>query len=145
MKKLFLVLFIMMQFAFGGCEEDSDSESFLYNIPSEIQAYVDQHFPDQSVIQARLDLEGTESNYELLLDNFIKLEFNVEKAVVEIDSNVKLPDSVIPANILAYITSNYKDYYITCWELKSGHQQIELNNQVELDFDLEGQFLRLDN
>ena len=132
----------MMAFAFAGCEEDSDSG--LYNIPNEIEAYVDQYFPDQSVIQAMLDLEGPESNYELLLDNFIKLEFNVEKAIFEIDSNVKLPDSVIPATILDYIASNYQGHYVTCWEMETGHQQIQLNNQLELDFDLEGQFLRLD-
>jgi hypothetical protein len=81
----------------------------------------------------------------LLLDNFIKLEFSHEKEIVEIDGSIKLPDSVIPANILSYVSSNYADSYITGWELEGGYQQIQLNNHVEIEFNLEGEFIRLDD
>ncbi len=143
MRKQVLSLFVLMSFI--GCEENSDSESFLYKIPSEVQAYVDLHFPEQSVIQAVWDSEGEESSYELLLDNLTRLEFGLDKKVIEIGGSSKLPDSVIPAGILSYVSSNYADEYITAWELEAGYQQIELNNQLELEFDLEGKFRRTDN
>lgn len=144
MRKQILSLFVLMSFAFVGCEEDSASESFLYKIPSEVQAYVDLHFPEQSVIRALWDSEEQESSYELLLDNLTRLEFGLDKKIIEIDSSSKLPDSVIPVNILSYVSSNYADNYIIAWELEGGYQQIQLNNQLELEFDLEGKFVKRD-
>jgi hypothetical protein len=145
MRGKILTLLMMVSFAFVSCEDDSDSESSLYKVPSEIQAYVDQHFPEQAIIQAILDKEDQNSKYELLLDNFIKLEFSHEKEIIEIDGSIKLPDSVIPANILSYVSSNYADSYITSWELEHGYQQIQLNNHVEIEFSLEGEFIRIDD
>ncbi len=144
MKVKFLALLMMVSFGFVACEDDSDEESALYKVPTEIQAYVDQHFPQQTVIQARLEADD-QSNYELLLDNFIKLEFNVQKSIVEIDGPVKLPDSVIPASVLSYVSTNYPDQHIVAWELDATKQQVELNNHVELEFDLQGNFIRIDN
>lgn len=145
MRKQILFLFVAMSFAFAACEEDSDSDAFLYKVPSELEAYVDLHFPGQTVIQAVWDSEGEESSYELLLDNLTRLEFGLDKKVIEIGGSSKLPDSVIPAGILSYVSANYANQYIVGWELEAGYQQIELNNQLELEFDSEGKFVKTDN
>jgi len=145
MRKQILLLFVVMSFAFAACEEDSDSDAFLYKVPSELEAYVDLHFPEQTIIQAVWDAEGEESNYELLLDNLTRLEFGLDKKVIEIGGSSKLPDSVIPAGILSYISSNYESQHIIGWELEAGYQQIELNNQLELEFDMDGKFVRTDD
>ncbi len=144
-KQVFLSFFALASFAFWGCEEDSGSESFLYKIPSEIQAYVDLYFPGQSVIQALLDSEEQERRYELLLDNLTRLEFNLDKKIIEIDGRSGLPDSVLPAGILSYVSSHYAGQSIIRWELEEGYQQIQLNNQLEIEFDPDGKFIRLDD
>ncbi len=43
--------------------------------------------------------------YEIYLDNGTKLEFN-NSVINEIESTEKLPDGVIPKNILAYTKKN---------------------------------------
>lgn len=144
-KQIFISLFVLVSFVFWGCEEDSESESFLYKIPSEVQAYVDLHFPEQSVIQAFFYSEGQESSYELLLDNLTRLEFNLDKKITEIDGQTGLPDSILPAGILSYVSSHYEGQSIVGWELEEACQQIRLNNHLELEFDLDGKFIRLDD
>lgn len=85
--------------------------------------------------------------YEVKLDNAIELEFNSKNQVKEIKSRsgIKLPDSVIPPSILSYVKANYRQNSIVEWELKKKKQEIELENGIELEFDLNGKFLRIDD
>jgi hypothetical protein len=57
-----------------------------------------------------------------------------------------LPDSVIPEKIREYVKSNYPAYFITDWEKESRKvQQIELSNGLDLEFDNDGKYLKMDN
>jgi hypothetical protein len=57
----------------------------------------------------------------------------------------KLQDSVIPTKILDYVSSTYPDNYIIGWELEDkGRQQVTLNNNLELEFDKDSKYLRID-
>ncbi|MEL7589054.1 MAG: PepSY-like domain-containing protein [Prolixibacteraceae bacterium] len=147
MKKSILAFLIIPSFFLISCEDDSDEDSTitLKEIPTEIQSYIDEHFSEQTVSQAILEEDDGVFKFELFLDNFTMLEFSSEKKAIEIDGQSKLPDSVIPESILSYVSTNYKDHYITGWELESGYQQVRLENQTELEFDLDGEFLRIDN
>jgi len=116
------------------------------NIPHEITSYVAKHFPDQKLIQAVRDRDDFKVEYKILLDNRTKLEFNEKKRIKEIDGNAKLPDAVIPSKILSYVKSNYPNNFITDWELEGKRkQQIELNNDLTLEFNMNGDFLRIDD
>ncbi|MEZ5036519.1 MAG: PepSY-like domain-containing protein [Chitinophagales bacterium] len=82
--------------------------------------------------------------YEIRLSCGIKLEFNKQKEILDIDGNTKLPDSVIPSNILSYVNSNYATNFIIGWEFQSGNQEVLLNNNLVLVFNMAGDFLRVD-
>ena len=82
--------------------------------------------------------------YEITLSCGVKLEFNKQKEIIDIDGTTKLPDSVIPTNILSYVNSNYSKYYIIGWELQLGNQEVQLNNNLVLVFNMAGEFLRVD-
>ncbi|MCC6251656.1 MAG: PepSY-like domain-containing protein [Bacteroidia bacterium] len=123
-----------------------DKEALLTKdkIPSEIKTYVQTHFSTTSISRAVKDKDGKEL-YEVLLANGVKLEFNKQIEIIDIDWNSKLPDSVIPANILSYVNSNYSSNYIVGWELKYGNQEVQLNNSLALIFNISGTFLRDDD
>lgn len=114
------------------------------NIPSEIKTYVSTHFPTTSILRAVKDKDGTEL-YEITLANGVKLEFNKQKEIIDVDWNAKLPDSVIPTNVLSYVNSNYSTNFIIGWELQSGNQEVQLNNNLVLVFNMTGGFLRIDD
>ena len=44
-----------------------------------------------------------------------------------------------------YVTENYPTVSIIEWELDDDEQEVELSNEVELVFDLEGEFLYSEN
>lgn len=114
-------------------------------VPNSIQTYVKNHFPDHKVLQAEVDYEGLTKEYEIILSDNIKLEFNGKNNIKSIDAKTKLPNSVIPKTILDYVKSNYPNNFIIEWDLDDTRQSVELNNNIELEFTLKGEFLRIDD
>lgn len=145
MKTLFTALFALILFV--SCDTDDGNETLLSNneIPSAILSYIDLHFPDNSIIRAKKETDRGRVSYEISLQGHFELEFNKDLQIVEIDGSSKLPDSVIPEPILAYVVVNYPDNVITDWELKANQQEVGLDNNIDLIFDLNGVFLRIDN
>lgn len=138
--------------AFVGIGDDDDDDYDeteevipVGEIPSEITTYINTHFPSNSVVSAIMETEGTIVTYDITLTDFVELEFNSLFEIIAIDSEVQLPDSVIPQAILNYVTQNYPNNFIVAWELETNEQQIELNNNVELIFTLDGVFVGVDN
>lgn len=113
-------------------------------VPKEIQIYVKNHFPDHKVLQAEVDFEGLQKEYDIILEDNIKLEFNRQNKIESIEARTELPASVIPAKISTYVKANYPENYIVEWEIDRTHQSVDLDNKLELEFTLKGDFLRID-
>ena len=132
----------LLLFATSCDEEKGLSEN---EIPNEITTYVTTHFPTNNIIRVTEDKDGTRKSYDVVLSGNIKLEFNRQREITDIDSSSRLPDSVIPQAIRDYASENYPDNFITDWELEDNHQQVGLNNDIDLEFTMDGGFLRVDN
>jgi len=114
-------------------------------IPPAIQQYVKKHFPNQSIVKVEMDMEGTKKEYEIKLDNRTELEFNGQYQVEKIDGKSAIPASSIPAPINEYVKMHYPNNTVTEWETEWNHQEVKLDNGIELEFDLKGAFIRIDN
>lgn len=114
-------------------------------IPTEILEYKTAHFPENNIIRAIEETDFDVLTYELFLEGRFELDFNENLEIVEIEGVTKLPDSVIPQSILEFVTQNYPNNYIIEWELEQGYQKIELNNGIEIEFELNGDFIRIDD
>lgn len=128
-------------------DNDDDNEVVLNEneIPTEIRTYIDTHFPNSTIVRAIKETEDNEVFYEVYLSEMVELTFNETLQILEIDGTSELPDSVIPPAILTYVEQNYPNNFITDWELEAGHQQVELDDATELEFTLDGEFIRVDN
>lgn len=127
----------------AGCDKEDEIVP-KSELPAEIQTYISTHFPSNSISQVKVDKEISNKSYEVMLDGGIYLDFNSNNQVVDIDGYTKLPDSVIPSKILAYVAQNYPSNVITDWELDDNHQQVGLDNGIELEFNMSGNFIRID-
>ena len=114
------------------------------NMPTEIKTFLTTHYPSQSIIDAIIDNTDSTNTYEIKLDNSTSLEFNYKKEIVDIDGNTVLPNTVISSKIFDYVSFNYPNNFITGWEMDEGKQEVELNNQVDLEFDMNNVFLQID-
>jgi len=141
MRRLFFLAIV--PFMFISCEKEEILP--LADIPFEITNYTSAHFPDNHIIQAIKDTDGLELTYDVTLKGGFFLEFNRKNEIIDIEGLSKLPDSVIPAKLLEFLSSSYPDSHIIGWELGDRNQQLKLDNGLELEFNMDGVFLRIDN
>jgi hypothetical protein len=114
------------------------------NLPSEIQSYIRKHFPGQDLVKYKTEWTPHKAEYKVYLSNHVKIEFNKDFNPVEVEGKLGLPDSILPKKILNFIKKNYPDMKFFEWSKKSYKQEVELQNDKELEFDLKGNFLKID-
>jgi len=74
----------------------------------------------------------------------VSLEFNRKKEIIDIDGVSQLPNSVVSEKLLQYVATNYPNNVIIDWELDDKKPKIELDNGLDLEFKMKGEFLRID-
>jgi phage pi2 protein 07 len=143
MRKLFIgICMVMAALTICGCTKEIVSPGA--DLPIEIKTYIATHFPDQFIIEAKKNENDSIKAYEIRLDNMTDLEFNSDLEITDIDGITRIPESVISAKILNYVSINYPNNYITGWELDEGKQEVQLDNELDLEFNSDGDFLQID-
>ncbi|HET8752971.1 MAG TPA: PepSY-like domain-containing protein [Salinimicrobium sp.] len=145
MKKLLLstlVLFFTVNLAVAQSNSDI--------LPEEAKTFIKENFASAAIEKAdkedgMLSMDKSEA-YEVHLSSGIKLDFDAEGKVTEIESQngSELPESVIPAEILSYIQENHAGTGVTSWEMDNDEQEVELADGTDLEFDKNGKFLKED-
>lgn len=145
MKKLLFTLSLLVaSFAFVACDDDDDMVIELKDLPTNAQTFLETHFPAQEVTRVIQDNDG----YDVYLNNGFEIDFTLTGEWDDVDGRGKeIPASIlalIPESIPAYVTENYPDQIIV--EINKEHfgYEVDLNNNVELEFDSNGTFLRID-
>lgn len=143
MKKIFIAS-VMLTI---GLNSYADDEQLIAGseLPAEIKHYLHAHFPDLPILQATVDKELLSKSYEVILKGNINLEFDSDNQIEDLSGSGPLPDSAIPAPVLAYVKKHYPKNQITDWERDDNKQKIELDNDLELEFNAKGDFLKIDD
>lgn len=113
--------------------------------PEKITSFVETHFPDQRIVSIEEEKDRRKTEYEVKLDDRTELEFDQNFAIKKMDSDAGLPDAVLPDKIVKYVAQNYPGRKIEEWKMKRKYQEVELDNSLELEFDHDGNFLRIDD
>ena len=127
---------------FAACDKESIVSAD--GLPKDAQLYITQHFPEHEILQVVKERDDLKTSFDVYLSEGYKLEFNKSGKVLGVEGNNRLPDSVIPSKILAYVNDNYPEHFIIDWELDDRGQEVKLSNRLELKFDKNGNFLRID-
>ena len=113
--------------------------------PSDITSYIETNFPDSEIISIKEEKEHGSTEYEVKLRSMEELEFDGDYAIKNLESKAGLPDSVIPKKIRDYVAKNYPNHKIEEWKKKRSGQEIELDNDLEIKFDFDGNFVKMDD
>ena len=147
--KLSAITMLVFLTILTSCSSDDDNINDVLlseaEIPTAIKTYIETHFPSNTIVRAEKDTENNTITYEIYLNENINLEFDSASNIIDGDGVIQLPNSVIPQSILDYVSVNYPNNVITDWELEFNRQQVELNNNIKLAFEMNGNFIRIDN
>ena len=114
-------------------------------LPVGVKNNVAKYFGKRVINSVVKDVDGFKTTYEIYFSDQTKAEFRSNGVLKEAKNHNGLPAAVIPTKIQAYVKKHYPNTVITKYDRGSYKQEIELNNGLDLEFSLKGDFLRIDN
>lgn len=139
-----IVAFIVVA-GMSSCEEDKIIGA--EELPEAAHTFLTTYFPSSNITQAKKDRDGVfGKEFEVYLDDATKVEFdkNGEWVSVEGPDNQAIPTGFIEESIVSYVAENYPNAPISDISKERDGYEVELTNGMDLDFDANGTFLRID-
>lgn len=152
MKRIILTGFIALSLLFTttSCDNDDDHETVITatDLPQTANTFVTNYFPNANyqVVkkQSRPDSDG--SVYDVYLTNGFEIDFDAAGNWVDIDGNHQaIPVELVPEKIQDYVTKNYANQSVTAIDKEPTYIEVELTSTIELIFNLQGEFIRIDH
>ncbi|WP_314244075.1 PepSY-like domain-containing protein [Empedobacter tilapiae] len=142
MKKFLSV--IMVSFALVSFAQD---QPIKYNqLPKTGQQFINKHFGAKQVGSVMLDDDYFSKEYKVYLVNGTKVEFDGNGSWKEVDGNRNtIPTGFVSTKVLNYVKKSFPNTTITKIERDRNEIEIKLNNGLELKFDKNGNFKKIDN
>ena len=112
-------------------------------LPKPAQEFLQKHFNNTTIETAKKDAEHGEKGYEVKLKDGTEVEFWKDGSYREVDGDDKpIPTEFIPVSIKDYVTKNYPNEKIT--HIDYGHKDldVDLTNNIDLEFTKEGKILK---
>ncbi len=123
----------------------ADSHVSTSSLPQSILDYITNEYPGLTIHEAEVE---DNQNFEITLSNGIELIFNAQGEFLGVDDDnndfgdIDIEPADLPQNIIEFLNIHYTGIAIEEAELESnGNYEIELENDIELIFDGNGNFL----
>lgn len=145
MKRLcILATFLMLlTIAYAGNNKTTKDSSVL---PAKSRQFLTEHFAGIPVSNIKIEKElMLIDNYDVILTDGTKVEFNRKGEWEEIKRHKKaVPSAIVPASIRKYIKQHYPSAKVVAISKDSRDYEIDLDNRIELKFDLKGNLIEID-
>ncbi|MDD4848228.1 MAG: PepSY-like domain-containing protein [Bacteroidales bacterium] len=137
--------FLLCVLFLTACEES------LMVLPSDLplaaQTFVEQHFANDNIDYAVCEKEMFHTEYTVILSGGFRLEFEKDGTCKKVDCRPQaVPNSIVPPIALQYVQNTFPNSLIVSYEFKERQRyELELNNNIELLFDKNGQIIKMDD
>ena len=123
----------------------SNAQGTVQQLPANAQEFIANQFPNSSISNVKVDKDDAKSKYEVKLADGIEIDFNKKGDWTEIDcKNLIVPASLVPAAVAQYVQQQYADASIVKIERDRRGYEVKLSTGLELKFDSNGKFIKID-
>lgn len=124
---------------------DNNKPIKVTELPVKAQTVLSQHFNNQKVTFASIESGIIDKNYDVVLQNGTKLEFDKKGNVTEIDCKQgAVPEKLIPQAIRTYLQENYSGQTVRKIEFNKNEYELELSNGIDITFNKHFQVIDID-
>ena len=124
---------------------DNNKPIKVTDLPLKAQIVLSQHFNNQKVNFASIESGIIDKNYDVVLQNGTKLEFDKKGNVTEIDCKQgAVPEKLIPQAINTYLQENYSGQTVRKIEFNKNEYELELSNGIDITFNKHFQVIDID-
>lgn len=125
----------------------SQDKPFAFSqFPKNSQEFINQNFKGETITASFQETDFFSKEYKVILSDGTRVEFNDKGEWTEIKTfNKGIAESLIPSKIGSYVATNFQNAMVK--ELKKNKKgfSVELANDIELEFDLNENFVRIDD
>lgn len=145
MKKTGISLGILALALSAGFKANAQTGKTQADLPAAAQTFINTNFAGQTISYLSVDKDRKSTEYDVRLSGGTSFEFDDNGNWEEIDGNkTALPASVLPNGIADYINKSYAGQNVVKIEKEKKKYEVELGDGTELEFDLNGKFLKVD-
>ncbi len=145
MKTNYLLLFILgvILLTLSACDDRPVAPTEL---PQEIQSFVQQNFPGQTISFAQKDWEWFSDQYDITLADGTQVSFDTSNVWDKVESHMTpIPAALVPAPIATYLNTNFPAVAIVKIDKERYGYEVELANDLELKFNQQGALMEMDD
>ncbi len=118
----------------------------LEQLPATAQEFVKTYFSDYTIQYIFSDREFADVDYKIRFEDGTEIEFNAKGEWTDVSSKQKcIPTGFILAEITNYVNTYHKDMCITDIEREFNRIKIELNDNLEIEFNSKGKLVSYDD
>ncbi|MCM1319509.1 MAG: PepSY-like domain-containing protein [Muribaculaceae bacterium] len=145
MNKLTITLAIALACMTGACSGDKVTKD-VNELPQTAQKFIADNF-DAKVSQIEIDKDLTGDDYEVILNDGTKVDFDSKGTWDKIEApyGQSIPEALVPTAITEYMAKNYEGHSIVKIDKDDNGYEVELQNGLELHFDANGTFCSVDD
>ena len=115
-------------------------------VPEPAKAIVAAHFDAAQIAYVLLDKGLFDDEYEVRFNDGRTIEFNKAGELQKVDCKLtEVPSALVPEPVQAYIKANFPNAFITEWGKDDRGYKAELNNGLDLKFNRQLEFVRIDD
>ncbi len=145
MKKMLIAVMATLTTCLSACASNPQSITFE-ELPQGAKTFITTYFDAADVSFVLSEKDGLHNDYNVRLKDGTELDFDYKGNLEEIDCQTKaVPAGIVPEKITSYVSARFADAFIVKYAIDRREQKVELNNSLELEFDKDGNFLRIDD
>lgn len=144
MKKNLFVALLALTCSFTACAKD---QVITYDqVPEPAKAIVSAHFDASQIAYVTVDKGLLDCDYDIKFNDGRSLEFNKAGELIKVDCHqTEVPSALIPEQVRAYVKANFPNAFITEWSKDDRRWKAELNSGLDLEFNSNYEFVRIDD
>lgn len=144
MKKHILTLAAVLFFSITSFAQNGMTK--FEQLPATAQEFVKTYFNDYKIQYVFCDKEFADVDYKIRFEDGTEIEFNAKGEWTDVSSKQKcIPTGFILKEITNYVEINHKNMCITDIEREFNRITIELDNNLEIEFNSKGKLISYDD
>lgn len=144
MKKILLFL-VTITLSLTACADNQQLVGYD-QLPVVAQTFIRKYFNPSDVTYIKRERDGVHHDYNVYLKNSVEIDFDHQGNLESIDCNRSpVPEGIVPELITSFVSLHYPEQIIVEYIVNYRSLDVELRNGLDLVFDLEGHFVRVDD
>jgi len=143
MKRIFTIIAVALTSV--QLSKADDRPVTFSQLPAAAQTFINTNYSGEKISYATVDDDFIRPDYNVMLANGVKIQFENSGALEKIESRAGIPEELIPVQIRDYVKLHYPDVIFVEYEIGKRTYEVKLSNRLEIKFNRNFNVIEIDD